>query len=331
MANGLEPEVEILVDRPETDEGIVRVMGGFSVEATIPAPTHSEDDASQAGLMGAGAGDYITRMLEILRQSPLLRLPGGRTIEFRNLRAPARALDLHAVADLPGTNGDAGKPVPVAIVFGPENGAVTDALVHRAVKEANAKNYQQLFVIGFAIQDAATKLLKISEQAFGIQVTYAQATMDILMGDLLKTTRASQVFSVIGQPDVQLVKLKKKNKEGEALYQVKLLALDTFDPVTMEAHTLHGNDVPAWMLDSDYDDLCFRANQVFFPRTGAWENLQKALKGQFNDSLWEHLAGDTSEPFAAGDKERVCIKVIDPRGNELMVVKDLKEATPEGS
>ena len=45
--------------------------------------------------------------------------------------------------------------------------------------------------------------------------------------------------------------------------------------------------MPCWMLDSDYNNLCFRATQVFFPRTGAWESLKK----------------------------------IDDRGNELLVVR----------
>jgi adenine-specific DNA-methyltransferase len=45
--------------------------------------------------------------------------------------------------------------------------------------------------------------------------------------------------------------------------------------------------------------------------------------------VWEHLAGTVSEPFAAGDHRRVAVKVIDERGNELVVVKALDEARPE--
>jgi len=202
-------------------------------------------------------------------------------------------------------------------------------MIVRAVKEANAKNYAQLFVIGFAIQDAATRLLRKSEQVLGMPVTFAQASMDILMGDLLKTTRSSQIFSVIGQPDLLLTKLKKKSADGEIMYQVEILSLDSFNPITMESSQLRGDELPAWMMDSDYDELCFRANQVFFPSTGAWDNLQRALKGQFSDAIWAHLAGTTSEPFVPGERGRVAVKVIDPRGNELMAVLDIKEAKSE--
>ena len=72
--------------------------------------------------------------------------------------------------------------------------------------------------------------------------------------------------------------------------------------------------------------MVFCASQVFFPRTQAWDNLQKSLKGQFNESLWDHLAGTESEPFAAGSNGQVAIKVIDDRGNELMRVFSVEEA-----
>jgi adenine-specific DNA-methyltransferase len=152
--------------------------------------------------------------------------------------------------------------------------------------------------------------------------------MDLLMGDLLKTTRASQVFAVTGAPDVRLIRLKRKNGNGPA-YRVELLGLDVFDPVTMQTDHRKGDDVPAWLLDTDYDDLVFRVSQAFFPRTSAWDHLKRALKGSYDDSVWEHLAGTVSEPFSAGEHEKVAVKVIDDRGNELMVVTSLGDAEPE--
>ena len=67
-------------------------------------------------------------------------------------------------------------------------------------------------------------------------------------------------------------------------------------------------------------------SQAFFPRTSAWDNLKRALKGTYDDSVWDHLAGTVSEPFASGEHNRIAVKVIDDRGNELMVVKSLDEA-----
>jgi adenine-specific DNA-methyltransferase len=51
-----------------------------------------------------------------------------------------------------------------------------------------------------------------------------------------------------------------------------------------------GDDVPAWFLDTDYNGLCFQVWQAFFPRTSAWENLKKALRGTYDEAVWDHLA-----------------------------------------
>ena len=269
-------------------------------------------------------------MLEALRKSPVLRLPGNQTVAFRSVRIPAATMVLHAEGEV-ASNGGAH---PVAFVFGPADGAVSEQLVFQAAREANAKNYSHLYVIGFACQDAAAKLIANARQVAGIPATYVNATMDIQMGDLLKNTKSSQLFSVTGSPEVKLIRLKTKSSEHESLYQVELLGLDVYYPPGYDPtdaskdDVLHesGENVPAWFLDTDYNELCFYVSQAFFPRTEAWDNLKRALKGHYEDSVWEHLAGTVSEPFLAGENKRIAVKVIDDRGNELLVVKSLEEA-----
>lgn len=332
---------EVLVDRPEVESGVVRVSGPFVVEATIP--TAIEVEPTRAAMEGEAAyeSDPIGRMIEVLRRSPTLRVAGNQTVTLKNIRRPAKAMDLHAEAELAEPtledlaeeaakqkSLDMKRGKPVALIFGPEHGPVTEQMVFSAAKEAYLKNYTHLFVIGFAIQPGASKLIQSCEQAVGLPATYVQATMDLLMQDLLKTTRASQVFSVTGSPDVRLIRLKRKNGNGP-LYQVELLGLDVFDPVTMQTTHHKGDDLPAWSLDTDYDDLVFHVSQAFFPRTSAWDNLKRSLKGVYDESVWEHLAGTLSEPFSAGSYRKIAVKVIDDRGNELMVVKALDEAVPE--
>jgi adenine-specific DNA-methyltransferase len=142
------------------------------------------------------------------------------------------------------------------------------------------------------------------------------------MGALLKTTRASQLFSVCGLPDADVIRAKTPKGEPEK-FQVKLNGLDTFDPVSMEARPTPGVDVPAWFLDHDYNGRVFRVCQAFFPRTGAWDSLRKALRADFDESVFDHLRSDTSAPFEAGEHRQVAVKVIDERGNELVVTKPL--------
>jgi adenine-specific DNA-methyltransferase len=141
------------------------------------------------------------------------------------------------------------------------------------------------------------------------------------MSDLLKTSKASEIFSITGLPDVVL-KTAGTRPDGMPLHQVSVMGLDIFRPDTMETDTIEAENLPCWMLDTNYNGMAFCASQVFFPKTSAWDNLQKSLRGEFNDNVWEHLAGTSSEPFVLGDKTRIAVKVIDERGNELMVVKN---------
>ncbi|MCI0350292.1 MAG: hypothetical protein L0Z53_12780, partial [Acidobacteriales bacterium] len=346
IANNEPPEEEVLVDKPEPDNSITRVTGPFTVEATIPTPMDWEADKTAddgAGVTQESYGSYVERMIEVLRRSPLLRLTGNKTVQLRNVRPPAKTLSLSAEALVDATalgngasltdavreakekNGEA-LPLsqkPVAIVFGPENGAVSEKLVWEAAKEANGKGYAHLFVIGFSIQPHARTLIEKCAEAVGVAATYVQATPDLMMKDLLKNMRSSQIFSVCGLPEIAVRKARTKGKNGGQAYEVELLGMDVFDPATMQPDHRTGNDVPAWFLDTDYNGLCFKVSQAFFPRTGAWESLKKALRGEYEESVWDHLAGTVSAPFEPGEHKQIAVKVIDDRGNELLVVEKL--------
>ncbi|HEX5468575.1 MAG TPA: site-specific DNA-methyltransferase, partial [Gaiellaceae bacterium] len=320
IANDEPPKEEVLVDRPEVETKITRVTGPFVVEATIPTPL-DVDEADEDEAQAPPEGSYADRMLEALRRSPVIQLPGNRSIAMKNIRPPARSLSFSAEAALE-PDGQ-----PIAIVFGPENGAVGERLVNEAVREAYAKSYEQLLVVGFAIEPYAREFVDKAEQLVGIPVTYVQATPDLVMGDLLKTMRSSQIFSVTGLPDVAVREVPPAEKGEPDRYQVELRGLDVFDPSDMSVDHRTGDDVPAWFLDTDYNGMVFHVSQAFFPRTGAWDSVKKSLKGELEDSVWDHLAGTTSAPFEAGDSDEIAVKVIDDRGNELLVVKKLSEAS----
>jgi adenine-specific DNA-methyltransferase len=314
IANDELPDDEILVDRPEIQNGITRVSGPFCVEATIPTVMDLGGEGSAAGA-NHDQGTFNDRMLEVLRRSPVLHLGGGKTVTLKNVRLPAKTLHLSSEAIVAN-----GADKSVAFVFGPENGSVSERTVHEAAYEAHGKGYAHLYVTGFAIQPNARDLIEHCEAVMSIPATYVQATPDLMMGDLLKHMRSSQIFSVCGLPEIRVLKAK---QNGAAQYQVELRGIDVFDPIAMTTDHRGGDDVPAWFLDTDYNGLCFHVTQAFFPRTGAWDSLRKALKGTYEESVWDHLAGTTSAPFEAGDHREIAVKVIDDRGNELMVVKSL--------
>ena len=318
IANDEPAKEEVLVDRPETDGNVTRISGPFCVEATIPTPVDWEGDGEEDSGDSVAAHNYtdhVERMIEVLRRSPVLHVGGGQRVSLSKIRRPARAMNLSAEAAIAGDNKRS-----AAIVFGPENGAVSESLVFEAAREAYGKNYGELYVIGFAIQPDARRMIENCEQAMGLPAAWVQASMDLVMGDLLKNMRSSQIFAVCGLPDVRIERL----DDGE--YRVALLGLDVFDPVDMNSEHREGKDIPAWFLDTDYNGLCFHVCLAFFPRTSAWEGLKRSLRGEFEDSVWTHLSGTESAPFASGEHRRIAVKAIDDRGNELMVVKPLSEA-----
>ncbi|MCE2723496.1 MAG: site-specific DNA-methyltransferase [Betaproteobacteria bacterium] len=358
IANNEPPAEEVLVDRPEEVRSVTRISGPFAFEATIPnAVDVGSENKTQGGAGDSGQNSlktpvdagvldaetqptsFVDRLLEILRKSPVVRLGGNKSVTFKNLRRPAKTLSLSAEGLV--VNGE---DTPVAFVFGPENGAVVEKLVFEAAKEAFAKSYTHLYVVGFAIQPNARSLIEHCNEVIGIAATYVQATPDLLMGDLLKNMRSSQIFSVCGMPEIALRKVAapkteeviranvskaKAGERDEQWYAVELVGLDVFDPVTMEVDHRSGKQVPAWFLDTDYNGLSFHVTQAFFPETKAWENLKRALGADYESDVWSHLAGTASVPFVAGEHKEIAVKVIDHRGNELMVIAKLEDALLE--
>lgn len=315
LANNEPAAMEVLVDRPVEVSGVTRVSGPFVVEAMI-APVQSLTATPDADSSGSDVAAHIQRMTEVLRQAKTLNLPGNRELALASVRRTVDTEYLHAEAK----EGDK----RVAIVFGPPDGAVSTSLVFESAREAYFLKFERLFFFGFAIEPSARAMVE-DERKLRIPSAYVAVAPDVAMSDLLKTTRASEIFSVTGLPDLAIRRAKKKGPNGGVLHEVELKGLDLFDPESMDTDSIEGEDVPCWMLDTDYDGMSFYASQVFFPRTSAWDNLQRSMRATFDESVWSHLAGTTSEPFALGDRRRIAVKVIDERGNELMSVLDVEE------
>jgi len=319
---------EVLYDRPKVVPGVVRVSGPFTVEAIpvpavedptqVPIPQFEEQEA-RARIDDRG-GDYLTDMINLLKQQGGVLFTGGKRLELKNIR-PLNLGYLHAEAETQQN----GNTLRVAISFGPQHGPVIAHQVQEAIPTARMNGYHVLIFAGFAFDPEAQALLQKIPVA-GLQVHFANIAPDVLVGDLLKTTRASQIFTVFGQPDVRV----ERQKGGT--YVVELRGVDIYDPLTGEVHSTQGEDVAAWFLDTDYDGMTFHICQAFFPGDGkAWAKLQRALKAQIDREAFERMRSTVSFPFKLGEHQRIAVKVIDFRGNEVMrVVNLLKEAAAYG-
>ena len=328
---------ETLYDQPKVVRGVVRVTGPFTVEA-IPVP--AVEDPTQAPIpqsedsVGAGSraspdagqpqgdapttepgrindrgGDYLTMMIKLLKKQGGVLFPGGKKLELMNIRSLNLGY-LHAEAEAKQN----GNTLRVAISFGPQHGPVIAHQVQEAIPTAKMNCYQMLLFAGFAFDPEAQALIQKVPVA-GLQVHFANIAPDVLVGDLLKTTRASQIFTVFGQPDVRV------DKRGDGTYRVELRGVDIYDPLTGEVQSTRGEDVAAWFLDTDYDGKTFHICQAFFPGDPhAWEKLQRALKAQIPPEVFEQVRGTVSFPFQPGKHQRIAVKVIDFRGNEVVRV-----------
>jgi adenine-specific DNA-methyltransferase len=330
---------ETLYDRPRVVRGVVRVTGPFTVEAIpVPAvedPTQApipqfEDSVgvdprvypgqpqgvaptSEPGRINDRGGDYLTMMINLLKQQGGVLFPGGKKLELENIR-PLHLGYLHAEAEAKQN----GNTLRVAISFGPQHGPVIAHQVQEAIPAAKVNGYQVLIFAGFAFDPEAQAFIQKVPVA-GLQVHFANIAPDVLVGDLLKTTRASQIFTVFGQPDVRV----EKQKDGT--YRVELRGVDIYDPLSGEVHSTRGEDVAAWFLDTDYDGKTFKISQAFFPGDpDAWEKLQRALKAQIAPEAFEQMRGTVSFPFQPGEHQRIAVKVIDFRGNEVVRVVKLQ-------
>lgn len=320
---------ETLYDKPVVERGKVRVSGPFTVES-IPVPSIEDPSSSPIEQWdtldpdarhddiarrrrGEAAGDagtnFILDMIEALKKAGINRLGGG-TVRFMKLNAVRSAGVIQAEGELEGKNGNGGKHF--AVSFGPRYGPVTLRQVEEAVNEVRGR-YDGVVLVGFTFDAPAQEFLK---RKLPVEVLGAYINPDVLVGDLLKTSKASQLFTLFGQADIGL----KKTKEGHV---VEVRGVDLYDPQTGEVHSDRGQEIAAWFLDTDYDDRCFNICQAFFPGGGrnAWEKLSRALRGTISEEAFEDLQGLTSIPFTPGKK--IAVKVIDHRGNEMLEVFDL--------
>ncbi|WP_155996643.1 DNA methyltransferase [Verrucomicrobium sp. 3C] len=123
-----------------------------------------------------------------------------------------------------------------------------------------------------------------------------------------------------GIPEIRV----RSRSGGEAeLWKVEFGGMTVFDPETGAFEHKKAEELPIWLLDTDYDGCCFVPSGALFPRTEAWEVVGRALGGSMADRMQRQLAGSASFWFRPGRHRRIAVKTIDDRGTELLVVRSL--------
>jgi adenine-specific DNA-methyltransferase len=336
-------EREELVDQPEIVRNVLRVSGPFTVESVQP-PEGSLGHVEERDDELAFGGDqqelpdrfslsdvesqqqnvqaYLDQMLRLLRADGV-RFPDNRQMRFSRL---------HPLTDAPGLHGD-GRwhleghkdddpegSATVAVALGPQYGPVTALQVEELIRTASRRGYDELVVAGFSFDaEAQTTIENASHPRLRISMAHIRPDVNPGMEGLLKEQPGSQLFTVFGRPRTNV----KSTRDG---YVVKLEGVDIYDPVTNTISASGASKVAAWFIDGDYDGRTFCITQAFFPNRDAWDKLARALSSSnvIDASVFEALSGTESLPFPAGKHKRVAIKVIDPRGNEVMQIHGLE-------
>lgn len=311
LAYGEEPVRVPLYDQPKVDRKKVRVSGPFTMEALSRYAVNPQDEAASTPDPAAETGSHVAVLLEALRVQGIPR-PGGKPYVIEALApvAAAGSIQAEGVADL------GGRRAKFAVSLGPKFGAVTMGQVSDALREAIG--FDLVVFGGFAVSAEAQERLGTGKVG-STDVALLLANPDLLVGDLLKNTKASQTFRLYASPDVRI----DAAKDG---FRAIVEGVDSFDAATGDVTSFGRAGVQAWFLDDDYDGTVFRASQAFFPVSDAWARLQKALRGTVDAELIESLHGWESLPFESGDHGRVAVRVIAQDGNAAEVVLPLPGA-----
>ena len=230
---------EELVDQPYVDRGQVRVSGPFTMEGIIPAEESIQDEEEETPIGGApevldtfeegtesietdaqNTEAYLDRMIRLLREDGV-RFPDNKVVKFNALEVLTDGSILHAG----GTWGEDDDERQVAVMFGPQYGPLIAPMVEDGIRIASRRGYDDLVFAAFSFDGAAQAAIQDDPDP-RVRMHMAQIRPDVNMGDLLKTTVSSQIFTVSGMPRTAL----KKMEDGQ--YVVEMQGVDIYDPVT---------------------------------------------------------------------------------------------------
>ncbi len=323
IANNEPAKEETLYDKPFVEKNKVRVAGPFTVEA-VPSLRVKPFDGKEPKM--EVKGNELARTGETGNQAQWrdelkatgIRTIGGKIIPFSRVEPMVATRFLHAEGEIL----EDGTTKKACISFGPDYGALEQRQIEEALKEARSLKVKPDFVVFAAFHfdpEAAKDVDQIEWK--GVTILKAQMSVDLLTQDLRKKRSSNQSYWLIGQPDVEV----KKVKDGQ--YKVIVHGFDYYDPVSGEVISRSNKHIAMWFLDTDYDERSLMPDQVFFPMADSnrdWTKLAKAFSGEVDEELIETFRGTESLSFESGNNRKVAVKIIDNRGIESFVVRKLE-------
>ena len=325
LADDLDADPTLLVDRPHITRGITRMASPFTVESSSPWSYVPVDNsaASPVTPTPVAYSEFAEIVIEALKSSPV-----------RSTRADTGDIRVSEIEPWPGrrglishllryTVGSAGAEHRAGLLIAPEDATVTAAMLRAAALDAAASidGAELVIVVAFAFEPDT------SVESIGrVKVMRAQMHRDLQIRDL-KDDAAHQAFVMVGQPDIEIY------EEPGGQVSVKLFGYDTYNPATGQLTAGSAEtDVACWMIDTEYDSASFFARRIHFPGASndkQMKRLYKALGRTLHKLRWNRALSLRSAPFpkpppgVAGQPGQIAVKIITATGNEMSVVADV--------
>jgi adenine-specific DNA-methyltransferase len=309
-------ETEILFDRPYSDNKTVRVAGPFTVESLSPHRVVADgpEDLVNPPAPVEESGRFVETILANLRTSGVDNRTKGERLRFLTLDPlPGRFIQAA------GTYIEGETERRVAVAIGPQYGTVGPELVEDAAVET-AGYFDLLVVCGFAFDARADEETGKATRFGKLTVLTVRMNPDLSMGeDLLKKTRTGNLFTIFGQPDVDI------RRVGEGQLQVEIRGLDTYNPTNGEVVPQSTADIACWFIDTAYDNRQFFVRHAYFlGDDDPYDKLRRALRADIDEAAWSSLNSTVSRPFPVPDSGCIAIKVINHYGDEILKVYDVQ-------
>jgi adenine-specific DNA-methyltransferase len=337
-------EFEVLYDRPYEDKHKVRVAGRFTVESLSPhrSLAFAGEYAVESGSETEAAKEADAPNFEqsILANLSVAGIQNGRRqerITFASVETYAGNY-IQAVGDRGGTDGveEDWAPARIGVCIGPQYGTVSASFVKNAAREAlEAGDVDLLAVLAFAFDPQVTGVtaddgitVEATDEGFAsvasvrklgrIPVLMVRMNSDLLMGEELKKTSKANLFTVFGEPDIQVT-------ETDGGWVAEIAGVDVYDPTTGEMRSSKGtSDIALWMIDTDYSGESFFVRHCYFTGdSDPYKRLKTALKADIDADAWESLYRTVSRPFPKPSSGKIAVKVINDYGDEVMKVLEV--------
>jgi len=323
-------DFEFLYDRPYVDSRRARVAGPFTVESLSPhrslafAPS-SEPISVREAAIDASAVSFEETVLANLGKAGIQNGRRNERLEFEAVEAYGGSY-IQAIG-IRSANGN-NVASRVAISVGPQYGTVGPPFIKAAAREAiKDENIDLLCILGFAFDPTALGTAEeynataegfanvAAERSLGrVPVLLVRMNADLVMGEDLKKTGAGNLFTVFGEPEIEVTA-----SGGKLAVEIK--GVDVYDPTTGEVRSNDPDRIALWMIDTSYNGESFFVRHCYF--TGGldpYKRLKAALKADIDEESWASLYRTVSRPFPRPESGKIAVKVINDYGDEVLKV-----------